>query len=436
MSRRGRTPTPINATADLVQALREISLVLQGQQEQHVDQAVRPRVGMNDFLQYNPVKFNGKATPDEADDWICCNEKIFDAIDYSEAQKLVFATYMLAGVAEYWWRGLRMGMDARGEVAIWEDFRFKFLERYFPVNAKMEREAEFLTLQQGNMSVQAYKERFEYFARFYTQNVSEEWKCRNFERGLRHNLPKALVLLKINHFPELVEQAKVVEGMEEKGRVMRIEKGSSSRGKPQKKPYERPAPFSLGILTCFECGGNHLRRNYPKLVDVKKEVRVCFTCNKPGHISRDCPQRKTSGGVPQKTVNVGKPQASGRVFAMSGAEAEKSGNLILDACSLFDKTVIVLFDSGATHSFISLLCVENLGLSMFDLGCELIVSTPASGQVSTSSVCVGCPIEVEGRKSKVNLVCLPLEGLDVILGMDWLADNRVLIDYGHQKVIF
>ncbi|WVZ22654.1 hypothetical protein V8G54_001198 [Vigna mungo] len=402
MSRRARSPSPINATVELAQALRQISGVLQGQQEQQAEQAeqaTRPRVGMNKFLRHNPVKFNGKATPDEADDWICCNEKIFAAIECSEAQKLVFATYMLAGEAEYWWRGLQMEMEARGEVTSWENFKAKFLERYFP-------------------------------------NVSEQWKCRKFERGLHHNLLRALILLKINQFTELVEQAKVVERMEEKGRVMRIQKGSFSGGKTMKKPYERPQPISQWTPKCFQCGGNHLRRDYPKLTDVKKEVRVCFTCNKQGHISRDCPQRKASGAEPQKTVNVGKPQASGRVFAMSGAEAEKSSNLILDVCSLFGKNVLVLFDSGATHSFISLLCVEKLGLSLSDLGCELVVSTPTSGQVSTSSVCVGCPIEVAGRKTKVNLVCLPLEGLDVILGMDWLVDNHVLIDCRRHEVVF
>ncbi|XP_047149649.1 uncharacterized protein LOC124821762 [Vigna umbellata] len=126
----------------------------------------------------------------------------------------------------------------------------------------------------------------------------------------------------------------------------------------------------------------------------------------------------------------------GRVFAMSGAEVENSSNLILDTCFLFGKGVYVLFDSGATHSFVSFLCVENHGLLMFDLGCELVVSCSAFEQVLTSSICVGCPIEVAGHKSKVNLVCLPLKGLDVILGMDWLSDNHALIDCGCQKVVF
>jgi len=71
-----------------------------------------------------------------------------------------------------------------------------------------------------------------------------------------------------------------------------------------------------------------------------------------------------------------------------------------------------------------------------DLGCELLVSTPSSGQMATSSVCIGCSMEVAGRRFKVNLVCLPLEGLDVILGMDWLSNNHIIIDCGRRSLVF
>ena len=45
-------------------------------------------------------------------------------------------------------------------------------------------------------------------------------------------------------------------------------------------------------------------------------------------------------------------------------------------------------------------------------------------------------MEVEGRRFKVNLVCLPLEGLEVILGMDWLSINRVVLDCGWRRIVF
>jgi len=121
---------------------------------------------------------------------------------------------------------------------------------------------------------------------------------------------------------------------------------------------------------------------------------------------------------------------------VTNTEAIRSSNLILDYCFLFGNSVLVLFDSGASHSFISHDCVKKLRLSTRDMGCELIVLTPASGEVSTNSACVGCLMEVEGRRFKVNLVCLPLEGLDVILGMDWLSINHVVIDCGRRKIVF
>lgn len=59
--------------------------------------------------------------------------------------------------------------------------------------------------------MQSYKEQFEYLTQFYTQNVSKEWKCRKFERGLYHNLLKVIVHFKIREFLEIMEQSKVAE---------------------------------------------------------------------------------------------------------------------------------------------------------------------------------------------------------------------------------
>jgi len=64
------------------------------------------------------------------------------------------------------------------------------------------------------------------------------------------------------------------------------------------------------------------------------------------------------------------------------------------------------------------------------------VSTPASGLVRTSSLCARCPVEVEGRRYKVNLICLPLQELEEILGMDWLSANRILIDCREKRLLF
>jgi len=121
---------------------------------------------------------------------------------------------------------------------------------------------------------------------------------------------------------------------------------------------------------------------------------------------------------------------------LTSTKATKSGNLILEPCLLLGQIVLVLFDSRVTHSFIANACVGRLNLVKRDLGCELLISTPSSCQVATSSVCVGCSMEVAGHRFKVNLVCLPLEGLYVILGMDSLSNNHIIIDCGRRNLVF
>ncbi|XP_027903669.1 uncharacterized protein LOC114163563 [Vigna unguiculata] len=59
-----------------------------------------------------------------------------------------------------------------------------------------------------------------------------------------------------------------------------------------------------------------------------------------------------------------------------------------------------------------------------------------SGLVRTWSLCARCLVEVEGHIYKVNVICVPLQELNVILWMDWLSANRILIDCRHKKLLF
>ena len=73
---------------------------------------------------------------------------------------------------------------------------------------------------------------------------------------------------------------------------------------------------------------------------------------------------------------------------------------------------------------------------MSSLNVELVVTTPTGVSVLTSHVCLKCPVEISGRIFIVDLICLPLDQIDVILGMDWLSSNRVLLNCSERTIEF
>jgi len=78
------------------------------------------------------------------------------------------------------------------------------------------------------MSMQAHMERFVYLARFYSQAVMEEWRCRKFEGSLKHELRRFIVPLRVSEFPVLVKQAMSVEQLQMgPSRVSRSQKTSA-----------------------------------------------------------------------------------------------------------------------------------------------------------------------------------------------------------------
>ena len=155
-----------------------------------------------------------------------------------------------------------------------------------------------------------------------------------------------------------------------------------------------------------------MRNVCPQLVGFKR----CNNCGKEGHFGKDCPTLSKAAtrtlvqvlAQNQQRRQGNLPQATGRVYVVTREEAAGSGNLVMGCCMIVGEYVCVLYDFRATYSFVSETCVQRLGLSVCELQCDLVVSTLASSLVRTSSLCVKCPVEVEGRVYKVNLICLPL----------------------------
>ena len=55
--------------------------------------------------------------------------------------------------------------------------------------------------------------------------------------------------------------------------------------------------------------------------------------------------------------------------------------------------------------------------------------------VSVNSVYRNCPIVIQAREFLADLITLPFQEFDLILGMDWLTKHRAIVDCGHKTIM-
>ncbi|GJR83935.1 retrotransposon-related protein [Tanacetum coccineum] len=107
-----------------------------------------------------------------------------------------------------------------------------------------------------------------------------------------------------------------------------------------------------------------------------------------------------------------------------------------DAGKIGKGDVHVLIDNGSTHNFIHPDVVEKM--------CLPIKSTKAfkvyigSGEsLLCESVCSSVTLHMQGVVMEVDLYVLPMQGPDVVLGIQWLQNlGKVTHDYAHQTMEF
>jgi hypothetical protein len=88
----------------------------------------------------------------------------------------------------------------------------------------------------------------------------------------------------------------------------------------------------------------------------------------------------------------------------------------------------VLFDSGAIHSFVSIMFVRLSRLVVRTLEPGLAITTPIGKIVACKYEVCECPVRICGRVLPTNLVVLPMVSYDVVLRMDWLVRHSAIID--------
>jgi hypothetical protein len=98
-------------------------------------------------------------------------------------------------------------------------------------------------------------------------------------------------------------------------------------------------------------------------------------------------------------------------------EAQEAPDIVIAMFPINDTSTVVLFNSGASHSFISAIYVGKHDLPLALLKCQMIVSSPG-GDMPARQLCPKVNLKIRGVDFVTNLIVLESKGIDVILGMD------------------
>ena len=124
---------------------------------------------------------------------------------------------------------------------------------------------------------------------------------------------------------------------------------------------------------------------------------------------------------------------SGRVNLISAVEAQEAPDVVLGTLFVNSHPAIVLFDSGASHSFVSESFASISELLFAPLLVPLLIRSPGS-ELRAELECRDVPVEIERVGFLANLILLTSASLDVILGMDWLSQHMGKIDCARRLV--
>ncbi|CAA7059149.1 unnamed protein product [Microthlaspi erraticum] len=290
-------------------------------------------------------------------------------------------------------------------------------------------EQAFVTLTQGTKSVREYEAEFIRLQKYVNYGYGDDGvMVRKFLQGLTPEIGGRLQAVTYTHLYDLIEKAVNVESFIKREKAManrsRDNRSQGSGSNPRhvsttKKTYpttqgERPRTenMSRGDGACFVCGSKgHFARTCPEKRENGMAVTTqyqptCYYCGVKGHFSNNCPAKTNVAPGPadrppaatrsaNEAPNKRRTPAE-RVYVMGaeiGEHRDQSGGPITGTLRVGGNPTHVLFDSGATHSFV----------------------TP--------------------EIFKVNLLVVPMVGYEVILGMDWLSIHMTYLDCRRGRVI-
>ncbi|GJX44542.1 reverse transcriptase domain-containing protein [Tanacetum coccineum] len=404
-----------------------------------------PAVKMGNYKEFTisqPFCFNGTEGAVGLIRGIEQTESVFSRSRCAEENKVTFATGTLTNDALSWWNAHAqpIGIEQANQIT-WTELKMLLTNKYCPRTEikKMEEELYNLSLPrsiEGNVTAskpQTLEEAINIAQRLMDQvtkhapmQVSSDNKRkfddkRTFNNSSRNNNNYRNTNNRYNNRQQQNRR-------QETGRAYAVTPSENGR-------------YAGDLPLCKRCNFHH---NGPC-------TGKCNICNKVGHLSKNCRNKKPATGSNQLPVTVichacGEKghytnqcrktniNAQGRAYMLRDKNAQQDPNVVTGMFLLNQHLVRVLFDSGADRSFISLSLASMLNIPSITIDTLYNIEMADGNLVSTNTVIKGCTLTLLNQPFEIDLMPIKLGSFDVVIGMDWLSKYhaKILCD---EKVV-